>query len=212
VVGGTNYQLPATNNQMLLTESMYLPPIGIVALAAQSGAWQWEAHEHYQKISFRNRCIVVGADGPINLTIPLQAGKHEKQAIKDVRIVSDQPWQRTHWRTIVSCYKPAPFADELLVLLEPLYLQQFEFLWDWNFRLIQTLSPWLPTATPSFSGNWEPKLNLPDTIFDARSLKPKTLLAADIALKPYIGFYGESGSDPTISVLDRLMFMGPWPK
>jgi hypothetical protein len=83
-------------------------------------------------MSFRNRCQIVGAEGVIDLSIPLVRGRDQKALMKDVRISSAQPWQSQHWKTIVSCYSRSPWFEFYRDELEGLYRKQWNFLLDWN--------------------------------------------------------------------------------
>ncbi|HEV3327302.1 MAG TPA: WbqC family protein [Puia sp.] len=92
----------------------------------------FDQYETYQKMGFRNRCQVAGAEGIINLSIPLAGGRDQKVLVKDVRISNRQPWAAQHWKTIVSCYSRSPWFEFYRDELEGLYRRRFEFLLDWN--------------------------------------------------------------------------------
>lgn len=72
----------------------------------------------FQRRGVQNRNQVLGPDGPVWLTVPVNASRETR--ICDV-IVADNPWQRAHLRSIETFYKRAPFyADygpELLELI-----------------------------------------------------------------------------------------------
>ena len=53
---------------------------GQPALAASG---QFEQHENYTKQTFRSRCVIYGANGPIKLSIPVVKVSGQKQAIQD---------------------------------------------------------------------------------------------------------------------------------
>ena len=79
-------------------------------LLSTQGVWL-EAHEHYQKRSFRNKTELLSAQGRHTLTIPLQKGKHQQQPIQEVKIAYHEPWQALHIKTLQTCYQSAPFYD-----------------------------------------------------------------------------------------------------
>ena len=70
-----------------------------------------ELFDNYQKMSFRNRCTVVGSNGLVHLSIPVVGGRNKKQLMRDVKIDYSQAWQRQHIKTITSCYGKAPFFE-----------------------------------------------------------------------------------------------------
>src|SRR6266567_4392829 len=97
----------------------------------------FEQYEYYQKMSFRNRCQVAGAEGVINLSIPLQKGRDQKTLVKDVRIAERNDWQSQHWKTIVSCYSRSPWFEFYRDELGDLYRRPFHFLVDWNLACFE---------------------------------------------------------------------------
>ncbi len=84
------------------------------------------------KMSFRNRCIILGAGGPVTLSIPLEEGRSQRRLTKDVRIANRYPWQSQQWKTIMSCYNRSPWFEFYRDELEALFQKQVDFLVDWN--------------------------------------------------------------------------------
>lgn len=91
----------------------------------------------YQKAYFLNRYVVVGANGPIHLSIPLLGGRHQHGAIKEVRICNAQRWQLTHWKSIQSSYNRSPWFEYYKDSLLQLFTQQYTFLYDFNWACWQ---------------------------------------------------------------------------
>lgn len=121
---------------MTLFALPYLPPVSWCAAVWNREKIDLEACEHYQKGSLRNRCHIAGPNGIQRLSIPLAKGKHQQTPIREVRIASDEAWQRQHWRSIRTAYGNAPFfehyADELVVFYE----RPYAFLFDFNLELL----------------------------------------------------------------------------
>jgi hypothetical protein len=88
-------------------------------------------------MSFRNRCQIAGAEGVINLSIPLVNGRDQKALIRDVRIAGSLPWQAQHWKTIVSCYNRSPWFAYYRDELEQLYRKPANYLLDWNWDCLE---------------------------------------------------------------------------
>jgi hypothetical protein len=116
----------------LIVDSQYFPSIILYKSLGDFSNIVFEQYENYQKMSFRNRCRIAGADGPINLSTPLVHGRDQKTIMKDVRISDRQPWQAQHWKTIVSCYSRSPWFEFYRDELEEIYKKRFDFLLDWN--------------------------------------------------------------------------------
>lgn len=110
----------------MLLSSAYLAPVHYYtklyssALAqARSGGSEGivieEQADHYVKQTFRNRCIIVGDDGPIALTIPVTPPAREVSLSKtptgEVLISDHGEWRRQHWNAIVSAYRSSPYFE-----------------------------------------------------------------------------------------------------
>ncbi len=121
---------------MLLLETQYLPSIAWCSAVWQEKTVALDAAEHYQKGSLRNRCHIVGPNGPQRLSVPLEKGKHQQTPIKEVRISHEVPWQRQHWRTIQTSYGNAPFFEHYADDIRPFYERRWEFLFDFNYDFL----------------------------------------------------------------------------
>ncbi len=98
----------------------YFPPIHYFAAWLIADEFLFEAHENYQKGSFRNRCIVVTSQGATVLSIPLSQGKNEQQSIREVKISNPKQWQKQHWSTLQTAYGSAPFWEHYAPKIEKL--------------------------------------------------------------------------------------------
>jgi hypothetical protein len=98
-----------------------------------------EACENYQKGSYRNRCHIAGSNGVQRLSIPLQKGKHQQTPIREVRLAYDEPWQRTHWRSIRTAYGNAPFFEHYADEVAPFFEKKYTFLFDLNLDVLHFL-------------------------------------------------------------------------
>src|SRR5581483_2493291 len=116
----------------LVVESQYFPPLILFKKSIELLNVKIDEYEPWRKMSFRNRCVVAGANGPINLSVPLLEGREQKKAMREVMIDNRKSWQSHHWKTITSCYNRSPWFDHFSAGLEELYRQPFELLVDWN--------------------------------------------------------------------------------
>ncbi len=88
-----------------------------------------EAHDHYQKQSYRNRTVILSANGPLNLSIPIK--KTDDPA--DIPISYTGGWQRVHWRAIISAYQNSPFFEFFSDAIEPFYIgEKYTSLREYN--------------------------------------------------------------------------------
>jgi len=87
----------------------YFGPIEYYQLLNRPGS-RIERHETYQKRSIRNKMNVLGANGPLSLSVPLQKGK-TRLPIEEVKIAYEEAWVDLHIKTLTSAYRSAPYFD-----------------------------------------------------------------------------------------------------
>jgi hypothetical protein len=120
----------------LIIESHYFSPLIFYKSSFDYTNIKFEQYESFQKMSFRNRCVIAGANGKIILSIPLENGREQKTLMKDVKISGAQRWQKDHWKTIESCYNRSPWFEFYKDELQELYSAPFTFLLDWNLACL----------------------------------------------------------------------------
>ena len=121
----------------LIVESQYFAPVIFYKISYNFSNIVFEQCESYQKMSFRNRCQILGGLGVVDLSIPLVGGRGQKGLIRDVRILDDGSWQGQHWKTIVSCYNRSPWFEHYRDGLDALYRKPAHFLMDWNQQCLE---------------------------------------------------------------------------
>ncbi|HEY4207614.1 MAG TPA: WbqC family protein [Puia sp.] len=115
-----------------ITDLQYFPSVIWYKISNKMSNILFEQYECYQKMSFRNRCQVVGSQGRIDLSVPLEKGRDQRTLMKDVRIAGATRWQDQHWKTLLACYSRSPWFEFYRDGLEVLYRKPFQFLLDWN--------------------------------------------------------------------------------
>ncbi len=121
----------------LVADIQYFPSIIFYKISYRYSHILIEQCESYQKMSFRNRCRIAGAEGVVNLSIPIAGGRDQKLPMREVRIAPRPSWQAQHWKTIVSCYSRSPWFDYYRDGLEKLFEEPAEFLLDWDLRCLE---------------------------------------------------------------------------
>lgn len=197
--------------RFLLTESCYFAPVAHWSLAVALGTWQLEAYETYQKGGFRNRCRIAGPNGALLLTVPLERGKNEKQAIQEVQISYRQDWQRQHWQSIQTAYGNAPFFEYYEAAVRHCYENAPAGLWEWQKNCRQTILKELELpVTLSYSDTY--RLEPTDGGYDLRSAlrtNGSGLPAVfEAAVYPQL-FRERYGFLSNLSILDLLFCAGP---
>ena len=120
--------------------ALYNGPLNYYALLVRQKEIVLEQYDSYTKQTYRNRCMIMGPNGVIPLSIPVKRKRGVKTQLRDIRIDYDSNWNKIHWRSLVASYASSPFFEFLADELSPLYQKRFEFLLDLNFELlVQTL-------------------------------------------------------------------------
>lgn len=201
-----------TQHTGILLSTAYFAPIRYFSKLAAYPEIYIEHHENFIKQTYRNRTVILGANGAIPLIVPVEKGREQKIRITDLRISYDEEWQRTHWRTIFSAYNSSPFFEYYADDLEPLFRKKVDFLFDLNQQITKTLLDILEIpaellqtqdfeAIPADCLNFREKIN-PKA---HRNAEDPSFIA-----QPYTQVFSEKfGFVPDLSILDLLFNEGP---
>jgi hypothetical protein len=96
-----------------------------------------EAHENYQKQTYRNRATILTGNGLHDLIIPVV--RSATKLIKEIQIDNSVAWQRNHWKTIESAYNKSPFFLYYQDFFVPFFQKKYTFLFDINLELLLLL-------------------------------------------------------------------------
>ncbi|SDK27923.1 WbqC-like protein family protein [Catalinimonas alkaloidigena] len=193
----------------LLTELHYFPcQAFFAALLRAEGELIIEAHETFQKQTYRNRCYIQGANQVLLLTVPVEkARKHV--SIKDVRIDTTQRWRAQHWRAVQSAYGKSPFFEFFADEFERVFAKEWEWLYELNrFVLTQCLNLLGLSARITETEHWHADAK---GVWDLRSaFQPGQTSSWRHFYQPvvYPQLFGEEFAE-NLSVLDLLCCEGP---
>jgi WbqC-like protein family len=147
-----------------------------------------------------NRTKLMGANGPLLLTIPLVGGRDKKQLLKDVQISYTDPWRQIHWKGIKSGYSKAPWFEEYGPELENLYQQKEKFLLDWNLNCMQWVIKKLKLKLDILAET--------DSSIQIQQVENKQIKIVNQPVYQQV-FAERHGFVPNLSVLDLLLCEGP---
>jgi hypothetical protein len=203
---------------VVLTELHYLPSVPFFQQLLQADKLLLDAHEHYHKQTYRNRCLVLTVQGPQPLTVPVVNGtRSEKIRTSEIEIDYRQNWRHRHFRTLQTAYGASPYFSYYADYLQDIYAQKPARLWELNLSFLQLLFQCLrwPLAI-GFTDEYllpTPLAQGQAMLLDRRDfLTPKALPAGAgpdrPSQQPYPQVFG-TAFVPGLSVLDLLFMQGP---
>lgn len=185
-----------------------------------------EQHDHYQKQSYRNRCLIATTNGLQALSIPIERYEGGKCEMKDIRISDHGNWRHLHWNALLSAYGESPFFEFLADDIRPFFEKRWTYLFDFNLEITRCVCDLLDIQprielTTVYGGRGDERWNgggkggqqIGKEICwaDYRdAIRPKHPLPdADFHPRPYYQVYAwKHGFQPNLSILDLLFNEG----
>ncbi len=124
----------------VLLSTAYFPPAEYFFLIAHSSKVLIEKWENYHKQTYRNRCLILGANGPLMLTVPVLRGSFHKTPLRDLKIDNSRRWRELHLRGITSAYATAPFYEFYFDAISTVIRKPFSFLIDLNAEALSAVT------------------------------------------------------------------------
>lgn len=197
------------NNTSILTDIQYFGVINWYKILFQFSNIHIEQYEVYQKMSFRNRCIIAGSNGLINLSVPLEKGRGQKLLMKDVRISYSENWQEQHWRSIYSCYGNSPFFEYYHKSLKQLFEIKPIFLIDLDWQAMEWVNKRIKLgANITKTQEYIPTTD-PQNVDIRNLLMPKNYDQSENSVHYQQVFEDRIGFKPNLSILDLMFCNGP---
>ena len=185
--------------------SSYIPNVATLAVLAQYECIDIQTQAFYQKQTYRNRTQIAGANGVLNLSIPIEKGVKGTRLIdQDVFISYDEMWQNNHWKSFVSAYQSSPFFEFYQDEFEALFFKQQKKLFDFNMDILQLIMDWLELDTKIRISSEQPLFNpTGEALISAKN-------TTAINFPKYIQvFNSKLGFISNLNALDLICCLGP---
>lgn len=183
----------------------YFPSIQYVHALLKADEAVFTTHAHYQKQTYRNRCSIYGANGKLNLTIPIQHKKSQGHQKDDaVKIMWEEDWQNLHWKSLTSAYRSSPFFEFYEDELKEHFFIQPDGLMDFNLAQLKGLLAVLEIdITFKFADEYIPLNRKEEELINAKKTSTLSLPSYQQVFTIKHGFI------PHLSILDLIFNLGP---
>ena len=182
----------------------YLPNIAFFSALYSEDNVIISGDEIFPKQTFRNRCVILNANGTQNLIVPVEKPNGHETFTRDVRVSYAEVCVTNHLLSIESAYRRTPYYEYYIESLQQIYHTKFECLSDLNMQLLNFIVA---------------KIGLSCQLVYHASNAPIDRSARDLADpkkqneysgKSYLQTFTERyGFVPNLSILDLLMNEGP---
>ncbi|PSR10965.1 MAG: hypothetical protein C7M88_00120 [Candidatus Arcticimaribacter sp.] len=185
--------------------SSYIPNVATLAVLAQHECVNIQTQACYQKQTYRNRTQIAGANGVLNLSIPIEKGiKGTRLVDQEVQISYDEMWQNNHWKSFVSAYQSSPFFEFYQDEFEAVFFKKQKKLLDFNMDILQLIMDWLELDTQIKISTEQPLYNpAGEALICAKK-------ATSLHFPKYIQvFESKLGFISNLNALDLICCLGP---
>jgi hypothetical protein len=185
--------------------SSYIPNIATMAFLSKHKKAVILTGAFYQKQTYRNRTTIAGANGILNISIPINRNPKEVR-LKDklVTINYDEQWQNNHWRSFKSAYSSSPFFEFYENDLKDVFFTKKSNLIDFNISLINLFIEWCEIEVKISINNDEVIPNPTSSLLiSSKYISPLYFPKYTQVFDDKLGFL------PNLSVLDLISNLGP---
>jgi hypothetical protein len=196
----------------VLLSTAYWPNLHTLYYILHADNLQVEQHEHYGKQSYRNRCVILSANGPLNLSIPVKKLK-PKQLISEVEITYKENWSLNHWRAIQSAYRNSPYFEYFEQDIKHFYESEYSHLLDYNLKQLRLILKLFRiekkiTLSQDFVKNPSQVLDLRESIGPKKAFTNDPMVREVLSRTYYQTFENKFDFVPNLSILDLLFNKG----
>ncbi len=194
---------------MIIVETQCFPPISLFSRLKNDPELCIEAHENYQKRSYRNRICLASAQGVEMISIPLAKGKNEQQRITETQISYDTDWVNQISKVLKTNYGSAPFYEFYINEIMGILTARPKYLYDLNQSILNWLIDTLGMdVTVSQTESYVKEIH--DAVDMRNKIRPQNRKTTSKDVVSYVQVHQEkTGFIPELSIIDMLFCCGP---
>lgn len=191
-----------------LFPTAYFPSIALMAAIVQAPKIDIEIQESFPKQTHRNRTVIITANGPMTLSVPVVRPNGTHTLTSDILISYSEKWNIIHWRAIESAYNSSPFFLYYRDEIEKILTTKHDTLIQLNENILMLLLRLLKISlTIEYTTDFIKPQNITNDFRDRYTYKHPEQT-------PYCPPYTQVFADrqpfnPNVSILDTLFNLGP---
>ncbi len=120
-----------------LFPTAYFPSIALTAAMLQASTIVVEQQESFPKQTHRNRTVILTANGPMTLSVPVVRCNGSHTLTADVGISYAEHWNLMHWRAMEAAYNSSPYFLYYRDEIEQILMQRCNRLIELNETLLK---------------------------------------------------------------------------
>lgn len=189
-----------------LFSTAYFPPVAYLSAMMRYDEVQIEVKETFPKQTYRNRMLIMTAEGVRTLSVPAIRNNHSRT--EEVRIDYKERWNVVHFRTLKAAYAASPFWLHYQEDIEQLLMERRERLVDLNGAVLMWLLRSMKIdCRVSLTEDFHPVAG--ETNDYRYMFSPKESSQQNVFHPYYQVFADRQPFVPNLSTLDLLMNLGP---
>jgi len=198
---------------MVVLSTAYFAPVAYYALLFHEKEVVIEAHENYNKQSYRNRMFIGTNQGPLALSVNVEKGYETKCPIQEVKLSSHGDWLHQHEIALMSNYGSSPFYEYYIDDILEVLRGEEKTLFGLNEKLRERICELIGLSVKiQYSENYleNGSVNLRDLRNTLHPKKDILQAVPEFVAKPYYQVAGQKQPFmPNLSILDLLFNLGP---
>lgn len=117
-------------NSSIILPPAYFPPVHWVSRLLNAQNTTIDMHSWYQKQQLSSRTWILGPEGAICLTIPVER-RNSKAALYQKKVSYQDNWPETHFRSLINFYSNSPYFEFWKADLRDFFSRRPPYLIDW---------------------------------------------------------------------------------
>jgi len=190
------------SSKKIVLPSSFFGPIKYYSILFNNKNCIIDVYENYIKQSIRSRCDLYSSNGKLSISVPKIRKNSSKTRMKDIQICYSEDWQKSHWKTLLSCYNSSPFFDFYKEKIEIIFQKKEKFLIDLNLKSLEIIKDFLKIDRDVvFSKEYINKTECID--LRLKKFLSSELISYDQVFSKHCGFINN------LSILDLIFNLGP---